>query len=69
VVLCALAGDALSDVTGQYLQLAIGFGPKQQAGANPSALFCLVLMKGNSNPRAGIEPYCTGCLQPACYIS
>ena len=35
VVLCALAGDALSDVTGQYLQLAIGFGPKQQAGARP----------------------------------
>jgi DHA1 family tetracycline resistance protein-like MFS transporter len=31
VVLCALAGDALSDVTGQYLQMAIGFGPRQQA--------------------------------------
>ena len=38
VVLCALAGDALSDVTGQYLQLAIGFGPKQQAGALPRSL-------------------------------
>jgi MFS family permease len=33
VVLTALAGDALGDVTTQYLQLTVGFGPKEQARA------------------------------------
>jgi hypothetical protein len=31
VVLTAVAGDALSDVTTQYLQLRVGFGPREQA--------------------------------------
>jgi hypothetical protein len=31
VVLTAVAGDALSDVTTQYLQLRLGFGPREQA--------------------------------------